>query len=174
MWLYCLGADSPDASLPDVKNIALFYYQNSRARACPVAFLGNQLAQIPKLYGIESRLKGASVEKRQVERQTHAKPILDELYEWMMTQKVVESSALGKAIKYTLGHGLSSFVISTMVIYLSITSVLNVQLNRWLLAEKTGSSPIIPMVLRLAQCCIASLRQQRQMTLSSIIRWSSA
>ncbi|TOK36755.1 IS66 family transposase [Vibrio parahaemolyticus] len=153
MWLYCSGADSPDASLPDVKNIALFDYQNSRARACPVAFLGDYdgylqtdgygaydglhqvtnvgcfaharrkfmdakklqgkgksgkadkaLAQIQKLYGIESRLKGASVETRQAERQTYAKPILDELYQWMTTQKVVESSALGKAIKYTLGQ----------------------------------------------------------------------
>ncbi len=153
MWLYCSGADSPDASLPDVKNIALFDYQNSRARACPVAFLGDYdgylqtdgygaydglhqvtnvgcfaharrkfmdakklqgkgksgkadkaLAQIQKLYGIESRLNGASIETRQAERQTYAKPILDELYQWMATQKVVESSALGKAIKYTLGQ----------------------------------------------------------------------
>ncbi|WP_348238406.1 IS66 family transposase, partial [Salmonella enterica] len=38
------------------------------------------------------------------ERQEHAKPILDELYEWMTTQKVLESSPLGKAIKYTLGQ----------------------------------------------------------------------
>ncbi len=41
MWLYCSGADSPDAALPNVKNIALYDYQNSRARACPVAFLGD-------------------------------------------------------------------------------------------------------------------------------------
>ncbi len=39
MWLYCSGADSPDAALPNVKNIALYDYQNSRARACPVALL---------------------------------------------------------------------------------------------------------------------------------------
>ncbi|WP_234912719.1 IS66 family transposase, partial [Vibrio anguillarum] len=103
-------------------------YQNSRARACPVAFLGDYsgylqtdgygvydglhlvtnvgclaharrkfmeakklqgkgksgkadsaLAKIQKLYGIESRLKGACAEKRKAERQEHAKPILDEL-----------------------------------------------------------------------------------------------
>lgn len=41
MWLYCSGADSPEAALPNVKNIALYDYQNSRARACPVAFLGD-------------------------------------------------------------------------------------------------------------------------------------
>ncbi|MDH5983338.1 IS66 family transposase, partial [Vibrio aestuarianus] len=153
MWLYCSGADSPDAALPNVKNIVLFDYQNSRARSCPVAFLGNYdgylqtdgygaydglhrvtnvgcfaharrkfmdakklqgkgksgkadnaLAKIQKLYGIESRLKGESAEKRKAERQQHAKPILDELYEWMTTQQVLESSPLGKAIKYTLGQ----------------------------------------------------------------------
>ncbi|MCC4854128.1 IS66 family transposase, partial [Vibrio lentus] len=41
MWLYCSGADSPEAALPNVKNIVLYDYQNSRARACPVAFLGD-------------------------------------------------------------------------------------------------------------------------------------
>ncbi len=59
------------------------------------------LAKIQKLYGIESRLKGVPAEKRKTERQAHAKPILDELYEWMTTQQVIESSSLGKAIKYT-------------------------------------------------------------------------
>ncbi len=41
MWLYCSGADSPDAALPNVRNIVLYDYQNSRARSCPVAFLGD-------------------------------------------------------------------------------------------------------------------------------------
>ncbi len=41
MWLYCSGADSPDAVLPNVRNIVLYDYQNSRARSCPVAFLGD-------------------------------------------------------------------------------------------------------------------------------------
>jgi transposase len=41
MWLYCSGADSPEAKLRDMKNIVLFDYQNSRARACPVNFLGD-------------------------------------------------------------------------------------------------------------------------------------
>ena len=63
-----------------------------------------RLPKIQKLYGIESRLKGESAEKRKSERKQHAKPILDELYEWMTTQKVIESSPLCKAIKYTLGQ----------------------------------------------------------------------
>ncbi len=40
MWIYCSGAESPEAALPNVKNIALYDYQNRRARACPIAFLG--------------------------------------------------------------------------------------------------------------------------------------
>nr|AKN39309.1 Mobile element protein [Vibrio sp. FF_286]AKN40035.1 Mobile element protein [Vibrio tasmaniensis] len=62
------------------------------------------LSKTQKLYGIESRLKGASIETRKAERQRHAKPILDEMYEWMTTQQVIASSPLGKAIKYTLGQ----------------------------------------------------------------------
>ncbi|MCP4281059.1 MAG: IS66 family transposase, partial [Alteromonas sp.] len=38
------------------------------------------------------------------ERQQHAKPILDELYDWMTSQQVISSSPLGKALKYTLGQ----------------------------------------------------------------------
>ena len=62
------------------------------------------LAKIQKLYGIESRLKGLSADERKAEREKCAKPILDELYEWLTTQRVIESSSLGKAIKYTLGQ----------------------------------------------------------------------
>lgn len=156
MWLYCSGADSPEATLPGMKNIVLFDYQNSRARACPVGFLGDYsgylqsdgygaydgltkvtnvgcfahfaharrkfmdakklqgkgksgkadvaLAKIQKLYALESRLKLASAEERWSERQSSAKPTLDDLYDWLTTQKVIESSPLGKAIKYTLGQ----------------------------------------------------------------------
>lgn len=153
MWLYCSGADSPQAALAETKNIVLFDYQNSRARACPMDFLGNYsgylqsdgyraydgltkvvnvgcfaharrkfmdakklqgkgkagkadmaLAQIQKLYALESRLKTESAEKRWAERQQHAKPMLDKFYVWLTTQKVIGSSPLGKAIKYTLGQ----------------------------------------------------------------------
>lgn len=62
------------------------------------------LANIQKLYALESRLKLASVEERWSERQSRAKPMLDDLYDWLTTQKIIESSPLGKAIKYTLGQ----------------------------------------------------------------------
>lgn len=153
MWLYCSGADSPEACLPEMKNIVLYDYQNSRSRACPVNFLGNYggylqsdgysaydglekvtnvgcfaharrkfmeakklqgkgkigkadmaLAKIQKLYGLESRLKGGTAELRYIERQAHAKPLLDEFYDWLTSQRVIESSPLGKAIQYTLNQ----------------------------------------------------------------------
>ncbi len=67
MWLYCSGADSHEAKKLQGKG--------NQAKQIEV------LAKIQKLYGIESRLKGASAEKWKAERQEHAKPILDELYE---------------------------------------------------------------------------------------------
>jgi hypothetical protein len=38
MWLYRLKADSPEAARPNVKNIALYNYKNSRARAFLLPF----------------------------------------------------------------------------------------------------------------------------------------
>ncbi len=153
MWVYCSGADSPEATLEGVKNIVLFDYQNGRSRACPEGFLGEYdsylqtdgykaydgltkvehlgclaharrkfmdakklqgkgktgkadaaLAKIQKLYALETRLKGKSAEERVMERQKLAKPLLNDLHEWLTSQKVVESSQLGKAIKYTVGQ----------------------------------------------------------------------
>ena len=62
------------------------------------------LAKIQKIYALEMRLKGKSAEERMAERQKLAKPMLDDLHKWLTSQKVVESSQLGKAIKYTVGQ----------------------------------------------------------------------
>ncbi|OLQ83800.1 transposase [Photobacterium proteolyticum] len=62
------------------------------------------LAKIQKLYALEARLKECTVEARQAERQLRAKPMLDDLYQWLNKQKVIGSGQLGKAIKYTLGQ----------------------------------------------------------------------
>ncbi|CAH6938385.1 hypothetical protein VCHA43P277_40115 [Vibrio chagasii] len=51
---------------------------------------------------MESRIKRKPAEKRKVERQLHARLILDELYERMTFQRGMESSSKGKVIKYTL------------------------------------------------------------------------
>ncbi|MBC7006267.1 IS66 family transposase [Photobacterium sp. BZF1] len=153
MWAYCSGADSPSATLDGMKNIVLFDYRNSRARACPTDFLGGYdgylqtdgyqaydgltqvkhlgclaharrkfmdakklqgkgktgkadvaLAKIQKLYALETRLKWLIAQQRQVERQKLAKPMLADLHQWLTSQKVVPSSQLGKAIKYTVGQ----------------------------------------------------------------------
>ena len=40
MWLYCSGVE-PHVALPNVKNIDLYGYQNSRVGACTVAFSGD-------------------------------------------------------------------------------------------------------------------------------------
>ena len=153
MWVYCSGADSPEATLEGVKNIVLYDYQNRRSRACPVAFLGDYngylqtdgykvydgldkvehlgclaharrkfmeakklqgkgktgkadtaLAKIQKLYALETRLKEKSALERMAERQKLAKPILDELHNWLTSQKVIGTGKLGAAIKYTVGQ----------------------------------------------------------------------
>lgn len=44
---------------------------------------------------------------------------------------------------------------------ISVTTALNAQSNRGLLAEKTGSSPIILMVLMPVRCCTTSSRPQK-------------
>ncbi len=62
------------------------------------------LAKIQKLYALETLLKGKSAEERVMERQKLAKPLLNDLHEGLTSQKVVESSQLGKAIKYTVGQ----------------------------------------------------------------------
>ena len=62
------------------------------------------LAKIQKLYALETRLKGKAAQERLTERQKLAEPMLDDLHKWLTSQKVVGSSQLGKAIKYTTGQ----------------------------------------------------------------------
>lgn len=57
------------------------------------------LAKIQKLYALESRLKLASGEARWSEKQSKAKPMLDDFNDGLISQKVIESSPLSKAIK---------------------------------------------------------------------------
>lgn len=59
------------------------------------------LAKIQKLYALESRLKLASGEARWSEKQSEAKPMLDDFNDGLISLKVIESSPLSKAIKYT-------------------------------------------------------------------------
>lgn len=100
-----------------MKYIAFNDYPISRVRVCPVAFLGgysgylqtdgydvlHQVTNVGCLAHVRRKLldtkkfqgKGASAEKRKAECQRHAKSILEELYEWMTAQQVIESSRIG-------------------------------------------------------------------------------
>ena len=62
------------------------------------------LAKIQKLYALEAKIKHMPVQARYLARQEQAKPLLDEIYTWLTTQRVIGSGTLGKAIKYTLGQ----------------------------------------------------------------------
>ena len=61
---------------------------------------------IGKLYGIEQRIKGKSVEDKFNIRQSHAKPIVKELHSWLIKHKdkIPPKSKLGEAISYSLNQ----------------------------------------------------------------------
>lgn len=108
-----------------------------------------------------NRLKLASAEERWSERQSKAKPMLDDLNDGLISQKVIESSPLGKAIKYTLGQW------PKLIRYVG-DGHLSIDNNRaeraiklLVIGKKTGFSPIILMVLMPVRCCTALSGQQK-------------
>ena len=60
------------------------------------------LEQIGKLYDIEREIKGQSPQERQAKRQQYAKPIIDNLFEWLkkIQQTLPKKSETAKAIYY--------------------------------------------------------------------------
>ena len=58
------------------------------------------LSFIQKLYGIESKLKGKTVDEIYEARQQQAKPIVDKLHAWLIKQNVLPKTKLGEAITY--------------------------------------------------------------------------
>ncbi|MCP5056871.1 MAG: IS66 family transposase [bacterium] len=68
---------------------------------------GEMIDRIGQLYAIEAEAKRVSPEERLATlaalRATQSKPVLDEIRTWLMTQRVLPRSALGKAIAYTSG-----------------------------------------------------------------------
>ncbi|MEZ8290436.1 IS66 family transposase [Vibrio sp. 10N.237.312.B06] len=95
MWLYCSGADSPEAALPNVKNIALYDYQNSRARACPIAFLGD--------YNGYLQTDGYAAYDG-LHQVTNVGCLAHARRKFMDAKKLQGKGKSGKAIKYTLGQ----------------------------------------------------------------------
>lgn len=61
---------------------------------------------IGKLYGIEKRIKGKSVEDKFAIRQSQAKPVVKTLYDWLIEhkEKIPPKSKLGEAISYSLNQ----------------------------------------------------------------------
>ncbi len=68
---------------------------------------GEMVDRIGHLYAIEAEAKRASPEERLATlaalRAEQSKPVLDEIRTWIMTQRALPRSALGKAIAYTGG-----------------------------------------------------------------------
>ena len=64
------------------------------------------IAEIARLYAIESEVKNLTVEERQRQRQARAGPILDALRQWLEVTdaKTAPRSALAKAIQYSLNR----------------------------------------------------------------------
>ena len=60
----------------------------------------------PPLTGVEKQARGQSPEARAALRQENAKPIFDDLEEWLRDQlpKISGKSPLAKAIRYALGR----------------------------------------------------------------------
>jgi transposase len=68
---------------------------------------GEILERIGQLYAIDAEAKRASPEERLATlaalRATQSKPVVDEIRAWLMTQRALPRSVLGKAIGYTSG-----------------------------------------------------------------------
>ena len=70
------------------------------------AIAGEAIKRIAQLYGVEKQARGQSPEARAALRQENAKPIFDDLEEWLRDQlpKISGKSPLAKAIRYALGR----------------------------------------------------------------------
>ena len=70
------------------------------------AIAGEAIRRIAQLYGVEKQARGQSPEARAALRQENAKPIFDDLEEWLRDQlpKISGKSPLAKAIRYALGR----------------------------------------------------------------------
>ena len=64
------------------------------------------IKRIAKLYAVEKLARGKSPEERVALRQKHAKPIFDDLEDWLQAQlpKISGKSPLAQAIRYALGR----------------------------------------------------------------------
>lgn len=100
------------------------------------------LDYIKSLYDIEREAKDLSPPERQKTRQSRAKPIADNLHQWMILnrQKVPENSAISKALDYSLKRWVAlTRYLDDGEIPIDNNQVEN-RIRPWALGRKTGYS----------------------------------
>ena len=80
------------------------FFEVVKANGSPMA--AEAMGQIAKLYAIEAELRGKPPEERRRERQTRARPVLEDFRDWLETQRqrVSRKSDIAEAIGYALNH----------------------------------------------------------------------
>ena len=80
------------------------FFDLVRAHDSPIA--KEALVRIGALYAVEAAVRGAPPPVRRDARQMRARPLLDELHDWLTTQsrRVPRKSGIGEAIQYALNH----------------------------------------------------------------------
>jgi transposase len=116
-WLHADGYTGYDALArprgnrpPQITHVACWAHARRKlfevfqATKSPIA--EEALQRIGALYAIEAEVNGRTAEERLTERQGRSKPLVDDLHEWMLTQRrqVSGKSGLGKALQYALNR----------------------------------------------------------------------
>lgn len=76
----------------------------TKAGTSPIGL--DALRRFARIYEVEGELKGLSEVERRAQRQRLAKPLWEELHQWLSLERclVADGGATAKAIDYTLGH----------------------------------------------------------------------
>jgi transposase len=116
-WLHADGYTGYDALArprgnqpPQVIHVACWAHARRKlfevfeATKSPIA--EEALKRISALYAVEAEINGKSADTRRAERQARSKPLVDDLHDWMLTQRrrLSGKSTLGKAIQYALNR----------------------------------------------------------------------
>ncbi|MBU8544339.1 MULTISPECIES: IS66 family transposase [Roseomonadaceae] len=116
-WLHADGYTGYDALArprgnqpPQVIHVACWAHARRKlfevfeATKSPIA--EEALKRIAGLYAIEAEINGKPADQRRAERQARSKPLVDDLHDWMLTQRrrLSGKSTLGKAMQYALNR----------------------------------------------------------------------
>ena len=124
------------------------FYDIAKPGNAPIA--SEALVRIGQLYAIEAEIRGSSAEKRRTERQARARPLLNELRNWLDDQlaRVPGRSPIAEAMRYGTSHwqGLCLFVddgrieIDTNVVERSIRPIALSRKNALLAGSDEGGA----------------------------------